>query len=278
MLTELEKIKRATACIRKRVDFKPSIAIVLGSGLGSLADQLSSPVVIPYKDIKYMPRSTTSSHAGELYFGYLRGVPVMLFKGRVHLYEGYSEDDVVRSIRIAHELGAGTLILTNSAGAINRNYKVGDQVLIQDHISSFVPSPIKGDIRRSFGLGLEFIDMSRVYDDNVYDILEKKAESLGYGFKKGVYLQVRGAQYETPAEIDFYGKIGADLVGMSTVLEAMAGVHAGMRIGAISTVTNMATGIENKKLSHEEVKIEGESSARRLGEILTEAIEELVTL
>lgn len=271
MKTEFYKIQKAVASIRKVTDFKPEVCLVLGSGLGSLANEVREPIVLNYKNIKYMPVSTTSSHAGEIHFGYLGDVPVMLMKGRVHLYEGYSVEEVVRPIRIASELGASKLILTNSAGGINRGYKVGDVVLIKDFISSFVPSPMKGQIRRQIGSKLEFFDMTKFYNEQTYDILKQAGKKHGIEFKEGTYLQVTGAQYETPAEIKFYEKIGADLVGMSTVVEGIAGKHAGMEICTMSTVTNMASGITGETLSHEEVKREGEIVAKKLGKVLVDA-------
>lgn len=270
MKTEMQKIKEAVLSIRKKTSIKPDIALVLGSGLGSLADFMTDRVVIPYKKIKNMPVSTTSSHAGELHIGKLGSKNVVAFKGRVHLYEGYSVEEVVRPIRIASMLGASKLILTNSAGAINREYKVGDVVLVKDFISSFVPSPMKGDIRREFGTKQEFFDMTTFYSEKSYQKLREIGKTNGIDFKEGVYLQVTGAQYETPAEIAFYQKIGADLVGMSTVVEGIAGRHAGMEIIAMSTVTNMAAGITGCALNHEEVKIEGAKVSNKLGKTLLE--------
>ena len=272
MKSELTKIKKAVASIRKVTDFKPEVCIVLGSGLGSLANELSNPTVLPYEKIKYMPISTTSSHAGEMHFGYLGAVPVVLLKGRVYLYEGYSATEVVRPVRIASMLGAKKIILTNSAGAINRSYNVGDVVLIKDFITTFVPSPMVGDIRREFGTKIEFLDMTKFYNSDTYDAFKKVGNMHGVEFKEGVYLQVSGAQYETPSEIIFYGKIGADLVGMSTAIEGITARHCGMEVVAMSTVTNMATGISDKELSHEEVKREGEIVAKKLGKILVDVL------
>ena len=272
MKSEFQKIQQAVASIRKVSDFKPEVCIVLGSGLGSLADEVKGAVVLPYKKIKNMPISTTSSHAGEMHLGYLGNTPVVLLKGRVHLYEGYSTEEVVRPIRIASTLGATKVILTNSAGAINREYKVGDVVLIKDFISSFVPSPIKGQIRREFGTKLEFFDMTKFYNTQMYSELKEIGKKYDIDFKEGIYLQVRGAQYETPAEIRFYEKIGADLVGMSTVIEGIAARHAGMEVCAMSTVTNMAAGITGETLSHEEVKREGEIVAKKLGKALIDLL------
>lgn len=272
MKSELYKLQKAVKSIRKITDFEPEVCIVLGSGLGSLADYVDNPIVIPYGKIKYMPISTTSSHEGKLYFGILGNTKVMLYKGRVHMYEGYSVEEVVRPIRLAGMLGAKKLILTNSAGGINRDYKVGDVVLIKDFISSFVPSPHKGDIRRQIGSKLEFFDMTKVYSDDTYDKIKEIGKNYGILFKEGVYLQVTGAQYETPAEIKFYERAGADLVGMSTVVEAIAGRHMNMEICAMSTVTNMAAGITGETLSHDEVKREGEIVAKKLGLVLIDLL------
>ncbi len=275
MTTELDKILKAVDSIRKITDFKPEIAMVLGSGLGALADVLDSPVVIPFDKVLNMPVSTTSSHAGEMHFGYLSSVPVLLFKGRVHLYEGYTSDEVVRAVRISSMLGAKTLILTNSAGGINSSYEVGDGVLITDHISSFVPSPVKGKFRTEFGTKTEFPDMTAIYDKEIQAILRDSAKKHGVSFKEGVYIQVPGAQYETPAEIKFYRTIGADLVGMSTAIEAIAARHAGMKVCAVSTVTNLAAGMDKKELNHEEVKAVGSATALKLAQVFKEAMEEI---
>lgn len=275
MIPEIDKIKEAVDDIRKITDFEPDVAMVLGSGLGAISDCLTDKTVIPYSEISFMPLSTTTSHAGEMHLGYLGGIKVLLFKGRVHLYEGYSVDEVVRPVRIAYMLGAKKLILTNSAGAINTEYKVGDLVLISDAISSFVPSPIYGKLRTEFGSKLEFPDMTNLYDKNIYAALRDFGASQGVNFKEGIYLQCKGAQYETPAEIRFYRTIGADLVGMSTVVESIAARHAGMRIAAVSVVTNMAAGIDKKELSHEEVGREGAIASSILGKVFVEAMEEI---
>lgn len=278
MTEELKKLTESLDYIRSITDFEPEIAIVLGSGLGAIADSVDEAIVIPFSKIPNFPVSTTSGHSGELHLGWIGGVKVILFKGRVHLYEDYTIEEVVRPIRLASLLGATKIIITNSAGAINTTFEVGDKILISDHISSFVPSPIRGNFRKEFGIKLDFPDMSEVYDRQMKSVLRDVASRCGTTMKEGVYLQVAGAQYETPAEIRFYRSIGADLVGMSSVIEAISARHAGMKVCAISTVTNMASGIEKKELTHEEVKEVGKIASQTLGVIIKQSLEEIRNL
>ena len=240
---------------QNRIPFTPDIALVLGSGLGDYADSADFTKVaeIPYSEIEGFPVSTISGHDGRFVFGTVGDKKVVCMKGRVHYYEGYPVDKVVLPIRLMQRMGAKVLLLTNAAGGVNPSYRPGDFVSISDHISSFMPSPLIGPNEDTFGV--RFPDMSQVYSLRLRETLCECAQSLNIDLKEGVYVQLTGPNYETPAEIRMVSKLGADLVGMSTVIEAMAARHMGMEICGISLVTNMACGvISGAVLSHEEVK------------------------
>ena len=238
--------------IRGITDFVPKIAIVLGSGLGGFADEIKKEAVVEYSSLQDFPVSTVSGHNGRFVFGYIENIPVVIMQGRVHYYEGYSMDEVVMPIRIMHMLGAKKLILTNAAGGINRNYNAGEFMIVKGHISSFVPSVLRGENINE--LGLRFPDMSEVYDKNMIDAALKTAKDIGIHVNTGVYIQTQGPNYETPEEINMFAALGADAVGMSTACEAIAAKHMEMKICAVSCISNMAAGISKKPLSHEEVK------------------------
>ncbi|MBQ2714150.1 MAG: purine-nucleoside phosphorylase [Clostridia bacterium] len=277
-ISEIEKIQKGREYIRSKTDFIPDIAVVLGSGLAGLTREVEVVHEISYGDVPYLKTSTTPFHDGKMIFGVLSGVKVLLMSGRVHLYEGYSVEDVVRPIRLVYELGAKKLILTNASGAINTDYHPGDLVVIKDHISSFVPSPIKGDIRRLIGTKLDFPDMCKVYDRELSNAVLDICHELETVAHEGVYIQVSGAQYETPAEINFYRIIGADLVGMSTVVEATCARHLGMRVVGVSMATNMAAGIEKVKLSHDDVKRVADRAQSKFIRVLKESIVKISTI
>ena len=272
-MTEIESVARAYKYLEKRLPFAPETLIVLGSGLGAIADTLDNFITIPYGDIPGIKPSTTPYHKGTLMVGTILGKKVAVMSGRIHLYEGNTPHDVVRLIRALSLAGLKRVILTNSAGGVNPNYKVGDLVRIIDHVSLFVPTPIEGDIRREIGTKLDFPDMSEVYDLKWGETVDKIAEDEGIPLKKGVYVQLKGAQYETPAEIKYLSNIGIDLVGMSTVIEAMASRHLGLSVCAFSVVTNMASGLSEVKLSHEDVKVEAIKASDRLKTIIMKLIE-----
>ena len=253
------KLLKSKDCIRKITDFVPSIGIILGSGLGGFADILKMEVTVPYGDIEGFPVSTVSGHEGKFIFGYLEDVPVICMQGRVHYYEGYSMSDVVMPVRLMKLLGAKAVILTNASGGINKNFKAGDLMLIKDHISSFVPSPLIG--ANIDELGTRFPDMSNIYDKELSKVIEDTAKELSIDLKEGVYVQTSGPNYESPAEIKMYSVLGADAVGMSTACEAIAANHAGLRICGISCISNLAAGISDKPLSHEEVKETADKTA-----------------
>ena len=245
----LEKWVRA---VREVTDFTPEIGIVLGSGLGDFARLVDRKAEVSYDSLPGFPVSTVAGHAGKLIFGYVRSVPVVVMQGRVHYYEGYSMEQVVAPIRLMGLLGAEKLLLTNAAGGVNTSFTPGDLMLITDHISAFVPSPLRGENPQE--LGPRFPDMSRVYDKEMGRAVLEAGEKLGESLQQGVYLQWQGPNYETPAEIRMFRTLGADAVGMSTVCEAIAARHMGLRVCAVSCITNMACGILPQPLSHEEVQ------------------------
>lgn len=249
---EFERLSQIVAEIKKKTEFAPKIGIVLGSGLGGFADDIKVVERIPYSSLPDFPVSTVTGHVGQFIFGYVEEVPVVLMQGRVHFYEGYKMQDVVMPVRIMALLGASVVMLTNAAGGINKDFSEGTLMIIKDHISSFVPSPLIG--QNIDELGTRFPDMSSVYDEILREQICSVAKELGIPVKEGVYLQTTGPNYETPAEIKMFASLGADAVGMSTACEAMALRHMGVRVCGISCITNMAAGLSGKQLSHEEVK------------------------
>lgn len=258
-------IKAAADYVRSRLEVIPETAIILGSGLGYMAEDLKPSVVIEYADIPKFPRSTVEGHRGRFVSGIIAGKEVLLMQGRVHFYEGYSMDQVVMPIRLLGLLGVKNLILTNASGGISDFLNVGDIMVIEDHISSFVKSPLIYDDFDKFGV--RFPDMTHVYDAQFVEILKECYAELNIPYKSGVYIQVTGPQYETPAEIRMYKLLGADAVGMSTVCEAIAARHMGMRIAGLSSVCNKAAGL-GKELSHEDIIVAGDAASEKLQKII----------
>jgi purine-nucleoside phosphorylase len=230
---------------------RPRIGLVLGSGLGSFADELSQPVRIPYTTIPHFPRSTAIGHAGQMVLGFVSKVPVVVMQGRVHLYEGYSAQQVAFPVRVFGRMGVRAIVFTNAAGGINLNYKQGALVLISDHINLQGQNPLVGANDDRFGE--RFPDMTHAYSKSYRQIARNAAKKIGKDLAEGVYAGLLGPSYETPAEILYLRTIGADLVGMSTVPEVIAARHMGIDVLAISCVTNMAAGILDKPLSSVEV-------------------------
>ena len=247
-----DRLLKCKKIIREKTNFIPEIAIVLGSGLGNYAEKMEIVTEISYTEIEGFPVSTVAGHDGKFLFGYIGEKAVVMMKGRVHYYEGYEMEDVVLPIRLMKMLGAKTLILTNAAGGIDSSYVSGDLMLIEDQITSFVSSPLRGQNLES--LGTRFPDMSSIYDQELKDIAKKIAHKQGLDLKQGVYLQTRGPNYESPAEIKMYAACGAHAVGMSTACEAVAAKHMGMKILGISCISNMAAGILDQPLNHLEVQ------------------------
>lgn len=247
-----KELQEACIYVQTRLPYQPKVALVLGSGLGEFTDQLTIDAKIPYADIPHFPVSTVAGHDGCFMLVRVEGCPVLIMKGRVHYYEGYSMQEVVMPVRVMQMLGAKILILTNAAGGINASYKPGILVRITDQITSFVPSPLIGANLDS--IGTRFPDMSHVYDIELGEQMESVAKKQRIALEEGVYLQTTGPNYETPAEIRMFRTLGADLVGMSTACEAMAARHAGMRVVGVSCVTNMAAGMSKVELNHKEVQ------------------------
>lgn len=266
----MKEYQAAAEYIRKRLSFVPEIALVLGSGLGDYAAQVKEPVVIAYKDIPGFPVSTVMGHAGELVAGNLSGKRVVLMRGRVHYYEGNSIDKVVFPVRALRALGAQKLILTNAAGGINTAFEPGTLMLIRDHINLTGINPLIGP--NDDEAGLRFPSLCRAYDTALARQALEAAESLGLDLKQGVYYFCTGPSYETPAEIRAMRFLGADAVGMSTVPEAIAAVHMGMRVAGISCITNMAAGVTEKPLHHEEVMQTAAMVSERFKDFLNEFI------
>ena len=237
--------------IRSRTTLRPGLAVVLGSGLGAFADALSDRVEIPYAAIPEWPASTAVGHAGKLALGNLAGVEIAVMAGRSHLYEGYTPSQVTLGVRVLHELGVRSIIFTNAAGGINLSYSQGALVLISDHINLQGSNPLLGPNDES--AGPRFPDMTDAYSAAYRAIAHQVAGELGVRLSEGVYAALTGPSYETPAEIRYLRTIGADLVGMSTVPEVIVANYLGMRVLAISCVTNMAAGILPQKINHEEV-------------------------
>ena len=246
------KFNETVDYIKGKVNEIPKVAIILGSGLGSLADDITEKIIVPYKEIPNFPVSTVSGHKGELIFGKLEGVPIIAMNGRFHYYEGYDLKVVTYPIRVLSLLGVKTLILTNAAGGINTNFKKGDLMIINDQFSFFAESALRGPNMDEFGP--RFIDASTIYEKEYIDKLKDVMTGVMGYFREGVYAYMKGPTYETPAEIRALRILGADAVGMSTVPEAVVAHHSGIKCAGITCITNMAAGVTNEILSHEDVK------------------------
>ncbi|MCY9164179.1 purine nucleoside phosphorylase I, inosine and guanosine-specific [Bacillus atrophaeus] len=246
-----QKIEQAAAFIKQQAPQSPKIGLILGSGLGILADEIEGAVKLKYEDIPDFPVSTVEGHAGQLVFGTLEGVSVVAMQGRFHFYEGYSMDKVTFPVRVMKELGVEALIVTNAAGGINTAFRAGDLMIITDHINYMGTNPLIGPNEADFGV--RFPDMSSAYDKDLSQLAEKMAQELQIPVQKGVYTAVTGPSYETPAEVRFLRTIGSDAVGMSTVPEVIVAKHAGLRVLGISCISNAAAGILDQPLSHDEV-------------------------
>lgn len=268
-----EKLMKCFECVQQKITFKPEIALILGSGLGDYADTMEVVETLDYHDIEGFPVSTVPDHKGRFVFGYAGGVPIVAMQGRVHFYEGYKPQDVVLPIRLMKLMGAKVLFLTNAAGGINRSFNAGDFMLITDQISMSVPSPLIGE--NIDELGVRFPDMSEVYSRRLRKIIENSAVTAGVPLRRGVYIQTTGPQYETPAEIRAYERLGADAVGMSTAIEAIAARHAGMEICGISCISNLAAGISVNPLTHAEVQETADRVAPLFKKLVTQAIKDI---
>ncbi|MUG85677.1 purine-nucleoside phosphorylase [Paenibacillus timonensis] len=244
-------IREAAEYIRSRSALTPKVGLILGSGLGVLADHIEQPVSIDYRDIPFFPQSTVEGHAGELLIGTVQGTAVVLMKGRFHMYEGYGPEMTAFPVRVMKELGVSTLLVTNAAGGVNTSYHPGDLMLISDHLNLTGRNPLVGPNEEE--LGARFPDMSQAYSRRLRDIARKIAADKGVPLQEGVYAGLLGPTYETPAEIRMLRTLGADAVGMSTVSETIVARHAGVEVLGISCISNMASGILDQPLSHQEV-------------------------
>jgi purine-nucleoside phosphorylase len=247
----LAQVEEAAAFVRGRSRLRPTVGLVLGSGLGAFADSLSGATQIPYREIPHFPIATAIGHRGELVLGTAGDTPVAVMNGRVHCYEGYSPAQVVFPVRVLGRLGIKVLIMTNAAGSVNVNYKPGELMIISDHINYMGINPLIGPNEDQ--LGPRFFDMSEAYDPKLQEAAERACSKVGMTVRRGVYIAFNGPSYETPAEIKASRVLGADAVGMSTVPEVIAARHMGIRVLAISCITNMAAGVIKKKLDHREV-------------------------
>ncbi len=253
--------------------FEPRLALVLGSGLGSVAETMDVRARVPYSEVEGMPVSTVPGHAGQFLFGYIGGTPVVCMQGRLHYYEGYDVHDVVLPTRIMGLLGAKTLFLTNAAGGLDPAMETPSLMVISDHILLHFPNPLVGPNLDE--LGPRFPDMSAVYDADIRALLKKRGLEMGLPMSEGVYVQLTGPSFETPTEVRLLGRMGGGAVGMSTACEAVAARHMGMRVCGISCITNKGAGISQHALTHEEVVEAGNLIGPRFSALVTSAIPEI---
>lgn len=273
-MTPYEKLIKCYECVKSKIDFKPEIALVLGSGLGDFAETaVDIHSSLDYSEIEGFPRSTVEGHKGRFVFGYINGVPCVVMQGRVHYYEGYPMTDVVLPARLMSMMGAKVLFLTNASGGINADFSAGDFMLIKDHISCFVPNPLIG--ANIDQLGTRFPDMSKIYSPDIRRIIKATADDLNIKLQEGVYLQLTGPSFESPAEIKMLRTFGADAVGMSTAVEAIAARHAGMLVCGISCISNLACGMTDNPLTHAEVQECADKAAPKFKKLISECIKNI---
>ncbi|HBI62199.1 MAG TPA: purine-nucleoside phosphorylase [Lachnospiraceae bacterium] len=268
-----DKLMKCYACVQKKVKFTPQVALVLGSGLGDYADGIEVAAELDYSEIEGFPVSTVPGHEGKYIFGYVDKVPVVCMKGRVHYYEGYDISDVVLPVRLMRLMGAKVLFLTNASGGVNTSFHAGDFMLINDQIANFVPSPLIGPNMEE--LGVRFPDMSDIYDKELQKVIRRTAMLLDIPLQEGVYIQLTGPNYESPAEVRMCRTLGADAVGMSTACEAVAANHMGMMICGISCISNLACGITENPLTHAEVQETANRVAPLFKQLVTESIKNI---
>ncbi len=264
-----EKLQKCLACVRIQTDFVPDVAIILGSGLGALADEIEQVATVDYSSIEGFPVSTVPGHKGRFVFGYIDGVKVVVMQGRVHYYEGYPIEDVVLPTRLMKMMGAKILFLTNAAGGCNPNFNAGDLMIITDHVCK-VPNPLIG--ANIDELGTRFPDMSNVYSERLRGVLSDIAKKSGIDVKEGVYVQLTGPSFETPAEVRMYKLLGGDAVGMSTACEAVAARHAGMEICGVSLISNKAAGLSETPLTHAEVQEAANIAAPKFKKLVRDSV------
>ena len=268
-----EKLLKCYESVKARIDFKPEIALILGSGLGDFGETIDVVDTLSYSEIEGFPVSTVAGHKGRYIFGYVNGVPVVCMQGRVHYYEGYPMTDVVLPTRLMKMMGAKVLFLTNASGGLNYDYEAGDFMMITDHIMNFVPSPLIGP--NIDEIGLRFPDMSDIYKKDLQEIIRNTAKELEIKLQEGVYIQLTGPNFETPHEVKMCRILGADAAGMSTAAEAVAANHMGMKVCGISCITNMGCGMLDQPLSHEEVQETADRVAVDFKRLITACIENI---
>ena len=263
----MEQYQQSAQALQQRLgDFRPRVLLILGSGLGALADAVENPVCVPYAEVPHMKRSTAPDHKGQFVFGKLSGQNVAVMQGRLHTYEGWSFQDVSYPVRVLRLLGAEAMIVTNAAGAVNTSFSAGDIMLITDHIKLFGVSPLCGPNLEEFGP--RFPDMSHVYTPALRDVARQTAKALEISLREGVYMYFPGPQYETPAEVRLARTLGADAVGMSTVPEAIVAAHCGMQVLGFTLCTNMAAGVLESPLSSDEVLEAAAQAGPRFGALV----------
>jgi purine-nucleoside phosphorylase len=271
-----KQISQTVAFLAPLLKHKPEVGLVLGSGLGAFVQEMQDPVVIPYRDIPHFEPTTIEGHEGALVNGLVGGVPVIALQGRWHYYEGYSQHSIVIPTRALATLGAHTLLLTNAAGGVNLKFKGGELMIIEDHINLMWDNPLTGTEPALFGP--RFPDMSEVYCKKSRQLIQKIGDELAIPLQRGVYAALRGPTYETPAEVRMLRVLGVDAIGMSTVPEAIAARHLGMRVVGLSCITNLAAGMEAKQLSHREVQDEAHKIIKQFSALLNRAIPEIAKI
>ena len=264
-----ERIQETASWLRERMTTNPQTAIILGTGLGQLASEITDSYEIPYNEIPNFPVSTVEGHAGKLIFGKLGGKDIMAMEGRFHYYEGYGMKEVTFPERVMYELGIKTLFVSNAAGGMNPSFHVGDLMIIDDHINFFPEHPLRG---KNFPTGPRFPDMHEAYDLKLRNLADEIAQEKGIDVKHGVYVGVQGPTFETPAEYRMYHNFGADAVGMSTVPEVIVACHCGIKVFGISIITDLGGFDDPVEVSHEEVQIAANAAQPKMTEIMREMI------
>lgn len=270
----MEQYQESARALRERLgEFTPKVAMVLGSGLGYLGDEVEDPIAVDYRDIPHFKASTAPGHKGRLVFGLLEGQRVAVMQGRMHHYEGYSYEEVSYAVRVLRLLGCDTLVVTNAAGCVNLEWKAGDLMLITDQIKIFMESPLRGENLPEFGV--RFPDSSHLYTPALQDLARQSAGELGIDLKEGVYMYFPGPQYETPAEVRFARIAGADAVGMSTAPEVIVAGHCGMQVLGFTLCSNMAAGILDQPLSEQEVLDAAEACKEKFSRLVLACLKKL---